>query len=154
MTLPTLDYVLVVILSSLGLFAGIALGKIAKEELKPGKQYLHMFQRLLVIAGIFTAFYVLTRPVLAFFIAILAFFAFPGGLKKFATTGVYILFALLLVFLAGRDSFLVLAVITFLYGLPTGSLLYTQKNWQRIALKGAILFVVIALLLPLIILNI
>ena len=48
-----LNYVLAIIFSFFGIFAGMLLGYIAKEELRAGKKYFVWMQNILLILGLF-----------------------------------------------------------------------------------------------------
>jgi len=152
MTLP-LDYVLTTLIASLGLFAGVGVGWIAKEELSDGKKYFELFQSVLLAAAMFVVALAID-PLLAVIASVLAFALFHYYPKTKSSVISYILLAFVFVFFMEHALFLLLATITLLYGLTTGSLLFMQKTWLRNSLVTIMVFNAVALGLPLVLLNI
>ena len=125
--MAVLNYILALVFSFSGIFAGMLLGKIAKEELKPGKEYLIWMQNIiLIIAAILVLYYFQIHIVLF----ILAGLILTVGLIYFrpkAVIGYIILAALILLIMENTNFFMVISSLAFLYGFPTGSLILIKK---------------------------
>ncbi|MDP2908261.1 MAG: hypothetical protein Q8N77_00470 [Nanoarchaeota archaeon] len=113
----------VIALSFLGILAGVIISKFTKEELKPGKKWFSMLENCLMLAiGIVIIFY--TQEFSLFFM--------PGLVAGFFFRRVY--FYLGMALPLASESFLVaLASLTFIIGLPKGTLLASElKNKDKI----------------------
>jgi len=124
------------ILASLVAFCGIAIGIIqsiiSPEEMKSGKRYFRLMQNVIIILII------LISTVFQFWIGWIAVILL---LRKDYID--YIVLGIILAFSSyNLLLFKILAVAIFLYGFPTGSLLFHNKNKLKIALTAIILFIV------------
>jgi hypothetical protein len=147
-----LFYAATVVIAFIGLIVGAILSFISPEEMPTGKKYFPLLQRLILIA------------ILAFFINLLGLslplriIAYVAAVAYILTTtntiAIYPLIAVLLFFSSSNpNSFFTLTLLTFLYGLPSGSLYAATAKASKyniittLAIKH-ILFLVIALALP------
>ncbi|MBT7903580.1 hypothetical protein HN587_06980 [Candidatus Woesearchaeota archaeon] len=123
-------YYFVALIVFLGIYCGVALGKIAKEELDPGKKYIEMFQAALLSAIVCSTSYFFG---LHWMFGLLVFFPLAFGADYLVRNPLviqltYVLLGFLL--FASTSStkfFLVISSLIFLFGLPTGSL-YVQRH--------------------------
>jgi len=146
-----INYTLTLTVSFLGLILGIILAYIAKEELRPGKKYFILLQKIiLTLIPSFFLFYLLKENISLLIISLLMFSILINSYsKKIKTHYIYPILALIFYFSSKNiDLFKIQAFLIFLYGFPTGSLLtkVTKKNYIGIVLKH-ISFIVIGLLL-------
>ena len=107
-----------------GIIFGIILAYIAPEEVHPGKKYFLWVKRLLllfIILFIINSILVIKNYLLFFIpLVLLILFLIKLKLKKnVVEIGVYLIFVLAFITLPQS----LLAVLIFLYGLPTGTLL-------------------------------
>ena len=121
-----LNYFLALIVSFSGIFVGMLLGYIAKEELKPGKKYFIWMQNIiLILAAIFVLYSFHLNIILSIIIGLLI----TLGIIYFKPKAVigYILLAILIFISIGNTNlFILTSSLTFLYGFPTGSLILTK----------------------------
>ena len=151
-----LNYSLISLISFLGLLVGIILAFTAKEELKPGKKYFMLMQKI---------------TLLMILIFLLNFF----NINLYLRITIYVLFILLMAiniksqiiypvlgivfFISSKNSelFIINSILIFLYGFPTGSLFAKKiiKKKKSFVFKRVILtyfwFVLIAVVLKLLI---
>ena len=113
-----------------GLLAGIALSRIAPEEIRQGKKYFVLFQRLLFAAISSVILFLLYQissfmliPVAAILTAL--FFA-DIKLKKNISYLLHYFFFLMVYFML--DDATLVAALLFLYGLPVGTMLLTKHE--------------------------
>lgn len=128
---------------------GIILAYIAKEELKIGKKYFILLQKvILTLIPSFFLFYLLKENISLLILSILMFSILINSYnQKIKTYYIYPVLALIFYFSSKNiDLFKIQAFLIFLYGFPTGSLLtkVKDKNYIKIVLKN-ISFIVIAL---------
>jgi hypothetical protein len=110
-----------------GLFIGLLLGCIAKEELKPGKKYFIWLQNLiLIIAAVFVLYSFKLHIILFILTGIILTLALIY-LQPKAVVGYVILGILIVLILEKTDFFLLTSSLAFLYGFPTGSLILVKK---------------------------
>lgn len=124
-----LNYVLALILSFSGVFVGMFLGYIAKEELKPGKRYFIWIQNIILILA---AIFVLYSFHLNIILFILIGLIITLGIIYFKPKAILgYLFLAILFFLSMRNTslFMLTSSFIFLYGFPTGSLIFAKKNY-------------------------
>ncbi len=139
-----LNYSLVVIICFIGIYAGFLLGIIAKDELKAGKKYFLLFQKILFAVVIMSTIIVVNK----IYLTIALLFILSYFLVYSRDIFIYLVFGVLL-FLNSRygNLFLMQSGLIFLYGLAAGSLLkYNKKKFMYI-LSRYVWFVAIALLL-------
>jgi hypothetical protein len=108
-----------------GIFCGIILAKIAKEELVEGKKYFHIFKRVAFLALSFLVLYNFLSNdniLYSLLFLIVSTVMFTIQIKKLSLTTellTYIIFIIPYFFLQQQ---LLLSSLLFLYGLPTGTL--------------------------------
>jgi len=145
-----INYTLTLIVSFLGLILGIILAYIAKEELKPGKKYFILLQKVILTSIVaFLFFYWSNKNIFLFIICLFAsFILIYFFIEKIKTHHIYKVLGLIFYF-SSKDIeiFKIQAFLIFLYGLPTGSLLtkVTKRNYFRVILNHTY-FIIIALL--------
>ncbi len=125
--METLNYLLALIISFSGIFVGMLLGYIAKEELKPGKKYFIWIQNIILI---FAAIFVLYSFHLNIILSIIIGLVMTLGILYFkpkAVIGYILLAVLIFISLGNTNLFIITSSLTFLYGFPTGSLILTKK---------------------------
>ena len=118
-----INQILGIMIIFIGIIIGIILGKITKEELKPGKKYILFFKNVL-LAGIFVvsiaySLNIIMSIVLVLILIYLLIFKF-----KFNDIIVYASFAFIY-FIISKN--ILLPVLMFIYGFPTGSLMVKVK---------------------------
>lgn len=136
-------YFLTLIVSFLGLIAGMIIANMAKEELKGGRKYFFLMQDFLIVLMLFfiLEFYnvtiFITIPVLL--VIFLLFFYFKNSMQNVA---IYSIFAIIF-YLSSRNInlFSLESSLIFLYGLPAGSLISKEKIKN---ILKALVFVLIA----------
>ncbi len=122
-----LNYLLVLIGSFSGLFVGMGLGYITKEELKYGKKYFLWMQNIvLILAAIFVLYSFHLHIILFILIGLLATLAMIY-LKPGIVIGYLILAVLFYLSIGSINLFILTSSMVFLYGFPTGSLILTKK---------------------------
>ncbi len=128
--------ILPLILGISGIFAGIALSFIAPEELKKGWKYFRIFKwsMFIILAGLMIYFWWNMQNFLALGIfAVLAIILFIINLKFDYRWIEIVNYALFIIpyFLLPSSYQLLIASVLFIYGLPTGTLLWNmdyEKN--------------------------
>ena len=113
-----------------GLVMGIILGRIAKEELKPGRKYLLLFQNILLsavfVAAVFSFESMLAKIILAAILAYLVIFDYLfNWVLAYASFG-FIYFSSL-----NNINLILISALMFIYGFPTGSLLMAKRMKKR-----------------------
>ncbi len=136
-----LNYALVALIISLGLLSGRIIAGIAKEEIKQGKKYFLILQKILFCTVVFLLMYFNKTNVHYTWIGGLVIFAYLSWFKKIPSYIISVVLGILLYLAALTDNFLLISAIIFLYGFPTGSLI---KNKKEIALN-IVLFLVVAI---------
>ena len=149
-----LHYLILAIISSVGLAVGIILAKVTEEELKEGSVFFPWIQRTILLSTIAIIFIILRLyyyiiPLLL--VAILLFIYI--ALNKKST--LLLSYGVLGVLLSLSSNHLLLTEVTsglaFFFGFPTGSLMYyhTKKKhfsaFMQQSLPAILLFLVIAL---------
>ncbi len=147
-----INYFMASLISFFGLILGIILIKIAPEEQKPGKKYFILLQNLFFILSIIFLLYFLKIDAgIIFLTAVLLTVYFSRiKIKDHFRKSEFLYFLLAIIFfLSSKNTslFLTESVIIFLFGMPTGSLLFDRKkkNYFRVVLRN-IIFLVVALL--------
>lgn len=103
---------LIPVIAFLGLIAGIVLKKTCEEEIKPGKPYFLLLQKVVIVTLIIALLYTTLSNTLLYFILILI-----GIITAIFFTHTYFYLGLALLTLNP-----LIATLTFIYGLPTGTL--------------------------------
>ena len=135
-----LNYVLIALIVSLGLLSGRVLAWIAKEEIKPGKKYFLILQKILFCAAVVLLMYFNKTNVHYTWTGALVIFAYLSWFKKIPSYVISAVLGAVLYLAALTDNFLLISAVIFLYGFPVGSLI---KNKREIALN-IVVFLVIA----------
>ncbi|MBU0930354.1 MAG: hypothetical protein KJ623_04770 [Nanoarchaeota archaeon] len=119
-----------ILLSFIGILAGILIARYTKEELKEGKKYFIILERicLILISLILISNYKISWVVLL------------GLIAGYFLNIIYLVFGLTLVL----TNNMMLSIIVFIYGMPYGSML---KEKTKKVLKDLVLFLLPALLL-------
>lgn len=145
-----INYALASFIVSLGIICGLVIGKMAKEELRPGRKYLAIMQSLAILLMVVFAAYLNLRP----YITVLLAFLFLIRLhhvnilkepKPSFYYIAYIIFSLLFFEASRSDSLIVFPALIFIYGLPTGSLLLMRKKRVKHAFIVPALFFALSL---------
>jgi len=110
--------VLVLILSFLGLLAGVIVSHFTKEELKPGKKYFRLLEKVLLLAISF---------IIIFYAGDYFLFLIFGLLAGLIFRKVYFYFGLALP-LASETFLVLLSSLVFVFGLPHGTLLTSSSK--------------------------
>lgn len=123
------------VIAYLGIFVGLGLGKSFKKEVKDGKKYLVALQYVILFAALFWFFFSGSETELKYKVVIAAVLIVIHLLLKndYAVLGLVIGF---------KPDFLMISL-GFLYGFPSGSLLY-KENYVEV-LKKTIGFLVFAI---------
>jgi hypothetical protein len=120
-----LTYILTSLVSFTGLIVGIILSRISPEEMPTGRKFFPLVQKiaLVAIAAIF-----ISSLVSNLFLRLLLYAAAIFLLNiKLSPQIVYPLLAVPFALTLENQAFMPIAVMVFVYGLPTGSL-YSGKN--------------------------
>ena len=148
-----INYFIASLISFFGLILGIILIKIAPEEQKPGKKYFILLQNLFFILSVILLLYFLKIDMGIIFLTaiLLTYFISRIKIKDYFRKSEFLYFLLAIIFfLSSKNTslFLTESVIIFLFGMPTGSLLFNRKkkNYFKVGLRS-IIFLVVALLL-------
>jgi len=137
--LPT--YVISSVVASLGLLAGFLLGRFVEEELEQGDKYFLWLKYILAVL-IFGLILFYSRNMYFFLIALLFFFILHVHEKNYLITCEYTLLGVMFYFAWQYEAVLV-AVLIFLYGLPSGTRFYFHKRkWLDVFLAMAFFFLV------------
>jgi len=140
------EYLIAVIIASLGLLIGYILGNKLKKEVKQGRNYLFLLQKALFTVCIFIIMFEYRDIVHFVWIGALILFLYYFYHKKANQILIYAFFGAL-AFLA-YDYFIPLTGAQFLYGITTGSLNRTNTG---LLFKSGIAYVIVAVLLILLI---
>jgi len=140
----------------LGIFVGVLLGYIAKEELRPGRKYLALMQAaILFLTVAFAVYYRLTHYVPVMLLFILLVWLEGKKITKEPRPGiyyvVYAIFAFTFFEASKSCTFIAFDSLIFLFGLPTGSLMFMKKKWKRDSVSLAVMFFVLSAALFLIV---
>ena len=119
----------ITIIVFLGLYIGLLLGVLARDELKAGKKYFVALQKILFILTVFymfsdLGFGLIGTGFLVFFVVIL--FTTKNEYERL----LYFVMAPFL-FMSFFTEFLVVPTLIFVYGLPTGSLYYLRHLHRK-----------------------
>ena len=105
-----------------GIIFGVVLAYISPEEVMPGKKYFFWLKKLLFIGILITIIYYSFNDLLLLIIPVLIVLISVFNLKfkrNYFELGYYVLFSIFYLLV----SPVLLAVLIFIYGLPTGTLL-------------------------------
>jgi len=130
MALGILSDFIVSLVCFLGLFVGLLIGFMAKEELKAGKKYFLYLQKVIFILVVFFVFYDfgfwLLGLLFVVFFSILLF-----QIKKDYHRVLYFVLAAFL-FMSFFEENMVVPALVFFYGFPTGSLFYLEEKQKKV----------------------
>lgn len=139
---------------SAGVFCGALLGYIAKEELKPGSKYLAAMQNAVLAAVAVLLVYFGMSALTAVFAAFVFLLAAEKTkvTKPHSPNASFLAYAMLaLAFFEAAASglassgFIALSSLAFIYGFPTGSMIFIKKRWKRKAFAAAAWFFCLSL---------
>lgn len=148
-------YLIILLISFLGLYFGLIIGYMAEEELKPGRKYFVAMKHLLFLVVLALFFIKNPSTIFIIFIALLIIiFSF----SKHRETLYYYALAVIFFISWQFNGFTLIAPMIFLYGFPIGSIylfnhLKDKKNKKKIAigmLKQYVGFLIVGFLLGLI----
>ncbi|MBW2999310.1 hypothetical protein KY339_01450 [Candidatus Woesearchaeota archaeon] len=150
-----INYFLTSIICFLGPFCGLALARIAPEELGPGQKYFRLFEKIIFMLIIIVFVYFIgyqTNPILSIIFVLLSIYYL-----KFVHGNYVYYFLAFIFFLSSRETqfFIVESVLIFLFGFARGTLLSGPLFRKKILvvikelLIKNISFLIIALLLRL-----
>jgi|GEM_PF-5868041 len=151
-------FLLAVLVSSLGLLAGVIIARLAKEELRAGEKYFLFAEDVVLAATLFLLWlHQVFAPVALAIISILVVLLLihpsrvPPALARLRTSPVaFVLFALILFTAQNLPQFTLFASLALVYAIPAGTLLYMrQRNWPVGLLLRVVLFVGFAALFQL-----
>jgi len=125
--MEAINYILGFAVIISGLVMGIILAKIAKEELEPGRKYILIFQKALLSAIMLVSVYFSEGLMQIFFAGILVcLFMFGSFYNEIIAYSAFVI--IYVAFAAKTDMLLLLSALMFVYGFPTGSLLFSRKK--------------------------
>ncbi len=130
-----LTYSLAAILAYLGLFLGLLLAIIAKEEMKQGKKYFLMLQKLiLLLLFLFLLIYLRLSNILTVIILLAILIPILRTEKRINTSPYIYMILGVAIYLSSKipDLFIIESSLVFIYGLPTGSLLAEKSKKKSI----------------------
>ncbi|MBD3310252.1 hypothetical protein GF351_03460 [Candidatus Woesearchaeota archaeon] len=130
------QYLLASALVYAGPLAGVFLAFSAREELKPGKRYFELLQKILLSLVIFFALSGLGIHNLAgIAAAVLSFLLFLRFWKDTGQWAAYPVFAVILYFSSHeKEAFFMLSGLMFIYGLPYAAVLMPGRKHRLTAL--------------------
>jgi len=149
-----LNYTLTALISYLGLVVGIILAIIAKEELKKGKKYFIFLKKIiLLLVFIFLIIFIeLNYIILLLILPFIGIYLLKNKIDFNELPYIYIILAVIF-YLSSKtlNLFIIESSLIFLYGIPTGSLLYQKdKKQSMINILNNVVFVLIAIIIFLI----
>lgn len=136
-------FIITILLSSLGLPVGILIAKLAKEELDAGRIYFRWLESLILIAVLVLSWKLFAWQIFAF-LALIVFLlvvpvwrVLPMFIRMRTSPVPFVLLALILYTTQDSTVFKILVALSFLYGLPAGTMLYIrqEKWWKGLALR-------------------
>jgi hypothetical protein len=144
-----LIYTLAAVASYLGLVAGIIVGWLAEEELAPGRRYITLIQNAILSGVLFSLIYfAFSTLAVAIVSAVILFVIMSVLKKKVKSYAVYAVLGAVFYFSAVHETMFALnASLIFIYGIPSGSLVFKRKGWL-VKLGTHLGFLAVALGLP------
>ncbi|MBW3015889.1 hypothetical protein KY330_05695 [Candidatus Woesearchaeota archaeon] len=129
-----LQYILVSILIFASVFLGHLLAIIAKEEIKHGVKYFKMLQKILFLAIVITTvyFYFEEKLILILSLILLAVFFYLRKRPYYDILS-YVLFSFF--YFVSYEKTLIIPSLMFIYGLPTGSLLFHRFKKNNLIIE-------------------
>lgn len=126
-----LNIILAALISASGLLVGLLLAKIAKEELKPGKNYFIWLRNILLILAIIFVLYSFKLQLYLFLITGIIITLLILKLNPKSFIGYPILALLFILSIKNTNLFILTSSIIFLYGLPTAALIKIKIPQKR-----------------------
>jgi len=114
-----------------GIFVGLLMGYMAKEELVPGRKYFEMLQHMIFLA-ILAVFFLKNWSVV--FVLLIALLVIVFSFSKEREALYYLSLAPVLFFAWLYNGFAILAPLAFLYGFPIGTI-YLHEHIKDKPLK-------------------
>lgn len=139
-----LNYSLIALITAVGLACGAVIGYFAKEELKPGKKYFILLQKILFTLAIAFLMYANRANVHYLWAGGLIIFIYLYFYERINQAFAYAFLALVFSLASETGMFLPISASIFLYGFPAGSLNYKNK---KMILICNILFIILAVIL-------
>jgi hypothetical protein len=150
--------ILPVIICFLGIYCGVAVGKIAEEELKDGRKYFIILENVIFSLIVFFTVVQVSQSIPFAILGLIAGYALMKIMKikhTYKTSITYFIFGFLLIY--GMNAFLTdstkliypaIVTLVFLYGFPAGSIrLHDRNNLFLPGLYGLPLIIVGGILL-------
>jgi len=128
-----LNYSLIALVSYLGLFVGLILAIIAKEELKSGKKYFLFLQKLLLLLiFIFLLIFIGLNYISVLLIFMFIMISLLKRKKEFNELPYTYIILAVVFYLSSKklNPYIIESSLIFLYGIPTGTLL-TEKSKKK-----------------------
>jgi len=149
MYIDLLKYNLILIITYLGLAAGIILSYIAKEEIRVGKKYLQLLQKLLLTLIVFFTLYVFSINLIVVIVISVVIVLLLLFIKNIHQQYVYALLGLFYwISSKNINFFIIISSLIFLYGFPTGSLMRkAEKKSIRQILTMTFYYLIVGFLL-------
>ena len=128
-----LNYSLIALVSYQGLFVGLILAIIAKEELKSGKKYFLFLQKLLLLLiFIFLLIFIGLNYISVLLIFMFIMISLLKRKKEFNELPYTYIILAVVFYLSSKklNPYIIESSLIFLYGIPTGTLL-TEKSKKK-----------------------
>ena len=129
-----LNYLLISVVSYLGVIAGYILMLVAPEEKKEGMKYFNVIQHFLFLIFVLFAIFFKFSDILFILGGVLALALFYS-LKRYQIHVSYLSFSVFFYLFSASTEFLIFSVIIFIYGLAAGSILFDLKDKKTSLLK-------------------
>ncbi len=136
--MPILNQLLTLLFSLTGILFGMILAKIALEELTPGKRYFRLMKEILlygiILFSIFLFIYQkqywwIIIPIIYLALYLLKIRKIKLLSLEISNYSFFIILSLIgVLFLTENQLQIIVPVLIFIYGFPSGTLLYHQKN--------------------------
>ncbi len=149
MVIDLLKYSVILVITYLGLAAGIILSYIAKEEIMIGRKYLKLLQKILLSLVVLFVFYFLNINIILVIIISVVILLLLLFIKNIHQQYMYALLGLFYwISSKNINAFIIISSLIFLYGFPTGSLLIkVEKKSIAQILMTTFYYLVIGLIL-------
>ena len=135
---------LAVIVAFLGFFVGMLIAYFSKEELVKGKKYFRYFRKIMLIAiGVAITYYAWGNP----------FYFIAGMICGYFLKGYYFYIGMALALIFGKEPFILLASLVFIFGLPHGTLIFKEFFKERKKLYRIIFFNMLLFVIPFLIFS-
>jgi hypothetical protein len=141
-------FILAVLISSLGIPAGILIAHFTQAEWSDGAKYFYGLQRVILLAVLALCWSIVSVPEFVLLavltlILLLPVRKVPLYLSRLQTSPVpFVMLALVLFRAQDAPSFPLLASLAFLYGIPAGTLIVTRHRRWYVALPWRVVLMV------------